>query len=43
VDVLKDQTETKEFELDADGLLDSKEYLTLTSERIKEVTVTIND
>ncbi|PAE38623.1 S8 family serine peptidase [Bacillus sp. 7884-1] len=43
VDVLKDKTETKEFDLDADGVLDSKEYLTLTSERIEGATVTVND
>ncbi|TDL74705.1 hypothetical protein E2R56_11120 [Rhodococcus qingshengii] len=43
VDVLKDKTEMKEFDLDADGVLDSKEYLTLTSERIEGVTVTVND
>ncbi|QIZ07724.1 hypothetical protein HFZ78_14110 [Priestia megaterium] len=33
----------KEFDLDSDGVLDSKEYLTLTSERIEGATVTIND
>lgn len=43
VDVLKDQTEMKEFDLDSDGVLDSKEYLTLTSERIHGTTVTVND
>ncbi|WHX98512.1 S8 family serine peptidase [Neobacillus sp. DY30] len=43
VDLLKDRTETKEFDLDADGQLDSKEYLTLTSERIHGATVTVND
>jgi lactocepin len=43
VDVLKDQTEMKEFDLDSDGVLDSKEYLTLTSERIDGATVTVND
>ncbi|USK34548.1 S8 family serine peptidase [Bacillus sp. F19] len=43
VDVLKDQTEMKEFDLDEDGDLDSKEYLTLTSERINGADVTVND
>lgn len=43
VDVLKDKTEMKEFDLDSDGQLDSKEYLTLTSERINGATVTVND
>ncbi|WHY78558.1 S8 family serine peptidase [Neobacillus sp. WH10] len=43
VDVLKDKTELKEFDLDNDGKLDSKEYLTLTSERINDATVTVND
>jgi lactocepin len=33
----------KEFDLDSDGQLDSKEYLTLTSERINGATVTVND
>jgi lactocepin len=42
VDVLKDKTEMKEFDLDNDGSLDSKEYLTLTSERINGVDVTVN-
>jgi lactocepin len=43
VDVLKDQTEVKEYDLDTDGDLDSKEYLTLKSERINGATVTVND
>jgi len=43
VDLLKDKTEMKEFDLDSDGQLDSKEYLTLTSERINGATVTVND
>ncbi|WP_045518882.1 S8 family serine peptidase [Neobacillus niacini] len=43
VDVLKDKTEMKEFDLDSDGQLDSKEYLTLTSERINGAIVTVND
>lgn len=43
VDILKDKTEMKEFDLDGDGQLDQKEYLSLTSERIKGATVTVND
>jgi lactocepin len=43
VDVLKDKTEMKEFDLDSDGQLDQKEYLTLSSERITGATVTVND
>ncbi|WP_163099765.1 S8 family serine peptidase [Peribacillus alkalitolerans] len=43
VDVLKDKTEMQEHDLDYDGDLDSKEYLTLTSERINGVKVTVND
>jgi lactocepin len=43
VDVLNDQTEMKEFDLDNDGDLDSKEYLTLKSERINGAHVTVND
>ncbi|MEH7014014.1 S8 family serine peptidase, partial [Neobacillus niacini] len=43
VDVLKDQTEMNEYDLDNDGDLDSKEYLTLKSERIHGATVTVND
>ncbi|PEC50940.1 hypothetical protein COJ46_01745 [Bacillus sp. AFS077874] len=42
VDVLADGRETKEFDLDYDGTLDSKEYLTLKSERIQGATVTVN-
>lgn len=42
VDVLKDQTEMKEFDLDNDGILDSKEYLTLSSERVKGAEVKVN-
>jgi lactocepin len=42
VDVLKDKTEKKEFDLDNDGNLDSKEFLTLTSEPINGVEVNIN-
>ncbi|MBS4190419.1 S8 family serine peptidase [Bacillus sp. FJAT-49705] len=43
VDVLKDKIEMKEFDLDSDGQLDLKEYLTLTSERIDGAKVTVND
>ncbi len=43
VDLLKDKTETKEFDLDTDGTIDSKDYLTMTSERINGATVTVND
>lgn len=42
VDVLTDGTEMKKFDLDNDGKLDSKEYLTLTSERIQDASVTVN-
>ncbi|MGM0836523.1 MAG: S8 family serine peptidase [Bacillota bacterium] len=42
VDVLKDQTETKEFDLDNDGNMDSKEYLTLQSEQVSGAVVTVN-
>ncbi|PET68364.1 hypothetical protein CN514_10195 [Bacillus sp. AFS001701] len=42
VDVFTDGRETKEFDLDSDGKLDSKEYLTLKSERIKGATATVN-
>lgn len=43
VDVLKNQTETKEYDFDFDGNLDQQEYLTLTSERIEGAKVTVND
>ena len=43
VDLLKDKTETKQFDLDQNGTLDTKEYLTLTSERIEGATITVND
>ncbi|MEH6939746.1 S8 family serine peptidase [Bacillus sp. JJ664] len=43
VDVMADQTEMKEFDLDNDGQLDSKEYLTLTSKRVKGAEVKVND
>ncbi|WP_088072738.1 S8 family serine peptidase [Gottfriedia luciferensis] len=42
VDVLKDGRETKEFDLDNDGALNSKEYLTLKSERVKDAKATVN-
>ncbi|MFJ7933264.1 S8 family serine peptidase [Sporosarcina sp. NPDC096371] len=42
VDVLTDETETKEFDLDNDGALDSKEYLTLTSKRVEGATSLVN-
>lgn len=42
VDVLTDETETKEFDLDNDGTLDSKEYLTLTSKRVQGATSLVN-
>ncbi|PFH91098.1 S8 family serine peptidase [Bacillus sp. AFS088145] len=43
VDLLKDKTETKQFDLDNDGTMDSKDYLTLTSERIEGALITVND
>ncbi|MFF3024121.1 S8 family serine peptidase [Gottfriedia sp. NPDC057948] len=43
VDLLKDKTETKQFDLDNDGAMDSKDYLTMTSERIEGATITVND
>jgi len=43
VDILTDQTEMKEFDLDNDGKLDSKEYLTLTSKHVKGAEVKVND
>ncbi|PGM56700.1 S8 family serine peptidase [Bacillus sp. AFS053548] len=43
VDLLKDKTETKQFDFDGDGQLDSKDYLSLSSEQIKGATVTVND
>ncbi|WP_282439834.1 S8 family serine peptidase [Gottfriedia acidiceleris] len=42
VDVYTDGRETKEFDLDNDGKLDSKEYLTLKSERVQGATATVN-
>ncbi|WP_129690690.1 S8 family serine peptidase [Gottfriedia acidiceleris] len=43
VDLLKDKTETKQFDLDNNGTLDSKDYLTLISERIDGAAITVND
>ncbi|MEH7452789.1 S8 family serine peptidase [Gottfriedia acidiceleris] len=43
VDLLKDKTETKQFDFDHDGQLDSKDYLTLSSEQIKGAKITVND
>ncbi|WP_286162596.1 S8 family serine peptidase [Bacillus sp. AFS029533] len=42
VDVLTDGKEKKEFDLDNDGTLDSKEYLTLKSERILGALASVN-
>lgn len=42
VDVLTDSKETKEFDLDNDGTIESKEYLTLKSERLVGASVSIN-
>ncbi|MEH7454493.1 S8 family serine peptidase [Gottfriedia acidiceleris] len=42
VDVLTDGKETKEFDLDNDGTLDSKEYLKLKSERIQGAIASVN-
>ncbi|MDM5327429.1 S8 family serine peptidase [Neobacillus sp. CF12] len=42
VDVLTDDTETKKYDLDNDGTLDSKEYLTLTSKRVQGASVLVN-
>lgn len=42
VDVLTDETETKEYDLDNDGEFDSKEYLTLKSKRIQGALATVN-
>ena len=42
VDVLTDETETKEFDLDNDGKLDTKEYLTMTSKRISGASAIVN-
>ncbi|MEH6940170.1 S8 family serine peptidase [Bacillus sp. JJ664] len=43
VDLLKDKTETKQFDLDSDGQLDNQEYLSLSSERINGAKITVND
>lgn len=43
IDVLTDETETKEFDNNEDGTIDeSHEYLTLTSKRIEDAVVTVN-
>ncbi|MGY6211027.1 S8 family serine peptidase [Cytobacillus firmus] len=42
VDVLTDEAETKEFDLDNDGKLDAKEYLTMTSKRISGASAIVN-
>ncbi len=42
VDVLTDGKETKEFDLDNDGALDSKEYLTLKNKRIQGAIASVN-
>ncbi|XZF75788.1 S8 family serine peptidase [Bacillus sp. AL-1R] len=43
VDLLTDATETKQFDLDGDGTLDSKDYLTLNSKKIEGASVYVND
>jgi len=43
VDVLTDGKEKKEFDLDNDGTLDSKEYLTLKNERIQGAIASVNE
>ncbi|WP_286133946.1 Fn3-like domain-containing protein [Bacillus sp. AFS053548] len=43
VDLLKDRTETKEFDFNGDGQTEPRDYLLLTSERISGATVTVND
>jgi lactocepin len=42
VDLLTDGIETKQFDLDNDGVLDTKDYLSLTSKRIEGATVYVN-
>ncbi|WP_286163880.1 S8 family serine peptidase [Bacillus sp. AFS088145] len=42
VDLLTDGTVTKQFDLDGDGTLDSKDYLTLLSKRIEGASVYVN-
>ncbi|MCS0653047.1 S8 family serine peptidase [Cytobacillus firmus] len=42
VDVLTDEAKTKEFDLDNDGKLDAKEYLTMTSKRISGASAIVN-
>ncbi|PEL12457.1 S8 family serine peptidase [Bacillus sp. AFS017336] len=43
VDLLTDATETKQFDLDGDGTLDSKDYLTLSSKQIEGASIYVND
>ncbi|MEH7451784.1 S8 family serine peptidase [Gottfriedia acidiceleris] len=43
VDLLKDKTETKQFDLDNDDTVELKDYLSLVSERIDGATITVND
>ncbi|UOY94618.1 Fn3-like domain-containing protein [Ectobacillus sp. JY-23] len=43
VDLLTDEKEIKEFDLDNDGELDSKQYLTTKSQRIKGAYVFVNE
>ncbi|PEL12463.1 S8 family serine peptidase [Bacillus sp. AFS017336] len=42
VDLLTDGTQTKKFDLDGDGTLDSKDYLTLSSKQIEGASVYVN-
>ncbi|PGS50890.1 S8 family serine peptidase [Bacillus sp. AFS041924] len=42
VDLLTDETKTKQFDLDSDGALDSKDYLTLSSKRIEGASIYVN-
>jgi lactocepin len=43
VDVLKDQTTNREFDIDADGTKEAIDYLTLSSEHISGADVYVND
>ncbi|WP_088013528.1 S8 family serine peptidase [Gottfriedia acidiceleris] len=42
VDLLTDATQTKQFDLDGDGTLDSKDYLTLSSKKIEGASIYVN-
>ncbi|PGS56381.1 S8 family serine peptidase [Bacillus sp. AFS041924] len=42
VDLLTDATQTKQFDLDGDGTLDSKDYLTLSSKQIEGASIYVN-